>query len=173
VLDLRDNPGGLLDEAVGVVSRFVDKGAVLIERDRSGHQTPVNVNHDKPVTNLPLAVVINGGTASAAEVVTAALLYHNRATAVGEHTFGTATVLQTFGLPDGSAILLGGREWLTPAGQPLRNVGVQPTDTVALQAPDQALTPSAPSSRPEEACASADTQLKAAASRVGLACTAG
>jgi carboxyl-terminal processing protease len=172
VLDLRDNPGGLLDEAVAVISRFVPSGVALLERDRSNNTKPINVKTDAPHTDLPVVLLINGGSASAAEVTASALLFHGRALAVGEKTFGTATVLQTFGLPDGSAILLGVREWLTPAGQPLRKVGVTPTETVPLPAPARALTPLAPDSPPEQPCTASDQQLRIAATRLGLACAA-
>lgn len=173
VLDLRDNPGGLLDEAIAVISRFVPSGVALIERDRSGNIKPISVKTDAPRTDLPVVLLINGGSASAAEVTAAALLYYGRAVAVGQKTFGTATVLQTFGLPDGSALLLGVREWLTPAGEPLRKVGVTPTETVPLPAPAQSLTPLAPDSPPEQPCTGPDQQLRAAATRLGLACAAG
>jgi carboxyl-terminal processing protease len=170
VLDLRDNPGGLLDEAVAVASRFLTEGVVLIERDRDGHTTPVRVQDEAPHTTLPVVLLINGGTASAAEVVAAALLDHGRAVAVGERTFGTGTVLQTFALPDGSALLLGVREWLTPSGEPLRNRGVTPTETVSLPAQAEPLVPRLPASAEEQPCAAADAQLRAAVARLGVAC---
>lgn len=172
VLDLRDNPGGLLDEAVAVTSRFLTEGVVLIERDRDGRTTPVRVQGGAPHTALPVVLLINGGTASAAEVVAAALLYHGRAVAVGERTFGTGTVLQTFVLPDGSALLLGVREWLTPAGEPLRNRGVSPTETVPLPARAEPLVPRLPGSAEEQPCAAADPQLRAAVARLGVPCPA-
>lgn len=170
VLDLRDDPGGLLDEAVKVVSRFVPSGVVLIERDRSGTSTPVMVKEGVQTTDLPLTLLINSGSASAAEVTAAALLYHNRATAVGATTFGTATVLQTFGLPDGSALLLGVREWLTPAGEPLRGRGVTPTEPLPLPRDVRPLIPRVPAAAPEPACTTTDVQLRAAAARLGQTC---
>ncbi len=173
LLDLRDDPGGLLDEAVGVASRFIEDGTVLIEQDRDGHRTPLKVKSGVDATSLPVTLLINGGTASASEVVAAALLYYKRATAVGTQTFGTGTVLQTFGLPDGSALLLGVQEWLTPGGEPLWKHGVAPTETVSLPENTQPVIPLVPSSSPEQPCGSADAQLRAAAAGMGLSCSTG
>lgn len=173
VLDLRDDPGGFLKEAVAVVSRFVENGVVLIERDRSGRTEPVMVKSGVDAVTLPVTLLINGGSASAAEVTAAALLYYQRATAFGATTFGTGTVLQTFDLPGGSALLLGVREWLTPGGQPLRNRGVTPTETVTQPDGAATLVPPSPSSPPEQPCTATDAQLRAAIARLGLTCPTG
>jgi carboxyl-terminal processing protease len=173
ILDLRDNPGGLLKEAVGVVSRFVPEGTALIERDRAGNESKVEVEKDRAVTDLPLVVLINDGSASSSEVVTAALLYHDRATAVGTTTFGTGTVLRTYGLTDGSALVLGVQEWLTPAGEPIRHQGITPEEVVSLPDGTDPTIPEQPSSPAEYACASADAQLRAAAAELGATCDAG
>jgi len=170
VLDLRNNPGGLLDEAVGVVSRFVSDGVVLIERDRSGNDAPIRVKDDVRHVDTPLVVLVNGGSASASEVTAAALLEHGRAAVIGDRTFGTATVLRTFPLPDGSALLLGVREWLTPTGKPLRKVGVTPTEAVALPKGVEPLFPRIPTAPAEAACMATDLQLKAAIVRLAAAC---
>lgn len=172
VLDLRDNPGGLLNEAVAVAARFIEDGVVLIERGRDGDQSKLSVSGGVDATDLPLTVLINGGSASGAEVVTAALLFHQRAVAVGVTTFGTGTVLRTYPLPDGSALLLGVREWLTPAGKPLRNLGVEPTVTVALAEGVEPVMPLAPSATAEQPCRGPDQQLRLAAERLGLLCGA-
>jgi carboxyl-terminal processing protease len=172
ILDLRDNPGGLLKEAVGVVSRFVPNGTVLIERDRAGNESKVDVETDQLVTDLPLVVLINGGSASSSEVVTAALLYHDRATAIGSTTFGTGTVLRTYGLSDGSALVLGVQEWLTPAGEPIRYQGITPQKVVSLPDGTEPTIPEQPSSSLALVCTSTDTQLRAAAAELGTPCDA-
>jgi carboxyl-terminal processing protease len=143
ILDLRGNPGGLLDEAVSVASEFIPAGnghTVYIDRTRTS-QDPVAVKSGGLATNLPLVILVDGDTASAAEIVTAAVAY-NRPTmhVVGQRTFGTDTILQAFELQDGSAILLGTREWLTPAGANLRQ-GFQPDQSVALPSGAVAITP--------------------------------
>jgi len=132
IFDLRDNPGGLLDEAVSVASRFLNSGNVLLEKDARGNITPVPVIHGATVTNLPVVVLINQGTASAAEIVAGALHDASRAELVGETTFGTGTVLEQFTLSDGSALLLAVQEWLTPAGKTIWHMGLTPDKVVPL-----------------------------------------
>lgn len=137
VLDLRNNPGGLLNEAVDTASQFLAAGNVLLVRDASGETRPVPVEPGNAALDLPLAVLINQGTASAAEIVAGALQDAQRATVVGETTFGTGTVLLQFPLSDGSAVLMATEEWLTPAGRVIWKSGLEPDVTVAL--PDDAL----------------------------------
>lgn len=132
ILDLRNNPGGLLDEAINVTGVFLKSGNALIEKDTSGKKKPVPVNPASTVTDLPTVVIINGGTASAAEIVAGALQDAGRAKLVGETTFGTGTVLQKFPLPDGSALLLAVQEWLTPSGKTIWRKGLAPDLDVSL-----------------------------------------
>jgi carboxyl-terminal processing protease len=126
ILDLRNDPGGLLDEVVGVASQFLKDGNVLLEQDAEGKTTPVPVQPMGAVTDLPMVVLINGGTASAAEILAGALQDAHRATLEGETTFGTGTVLSQFHLSDGSALLLATEEWLTPAGRVIWHHGISP-----------------------------------------------
>jgi len=146
ILDLRNNPGGILDEAVSVASQFLEGGNVLLARDARGRITPVPVEKGGLATNIPLAVLINAGSASAAEIVAGALEDAHRATLVGEKTFGTGTVLREFGLSDGSALLLAIEEWLTPGGRSFWHRGISPQ--VAVSLPDQA-TPLLPAAEGE------------------------
>jgi carboxyl-terminal processing protease len=132
ILDLRNDPGGLLDEAVQTASLFLRGGNVLLEKNAAGDVTPVPVRPGGVAAEIPLVVLINGGTASAAEIVAGALKDAHRATLVGEKTFGTGTVLREFPLSDGSALLLAVREWLTPDGTTIWHKGISPNVTVAL-----------------------------------------
>ncbi len=132
ILDLRNDPGGLLDEVVGVASQFLKSGNVLLEQDAQGKTTPVPVQSMSTVTDLPMVVLINGGTASAAEILAGALQDAHRATISGETTFGTGTVLSQFRLSDGSALLLATEEWLTPAGRVIWHHGISPDVTSSL-----------------------------------------
>lgn len=132
ILDLRNNPGGLFDEAVSSASLFLDGGNVLWEKDAQGKITPVPVESGGLMVSLPMVVLINGGTASAAEIVAGALQDSGRAKLVGEKTFGTGTVLEMFPLQDGSALLLAVREWLTPAGRLIWHRGIAPDVPVSL-----------------------------------------
>jgi len=132
VLDLRDDPGGLLTQAVAVASEFLPHGNVLLEKDSRGKLRPVAVEPGKDRLQLPVAVLVNAGTASAAEIVAGALQDARRAAVVGEKTFGTGTVLREFGLPDGSALMLAVGEWLTPDGHTIWHKGIEPNVKVAL-----------------------------------------
>jgi carboxyl-terminal processing protease len=143
ILDLRNDPGGLLDEAVGVSSQFLKSGDVLLEKDAKGNITPVPVRSQGPVTNLPMVVLVNQGTASAAEIVAGSLEVAHRAALVGETTFGTGTVLNQFALSDGSALLLATEEWLTPSGQTIWHKGITPQTVVQLPEGTNMLTPDA------------------------------
>src|SRR5581483_8874525 len=132
VLDLRNNPGGLLSEAVTTASQFLSTGDVLLEKDAQGNVTHVAVESGGVATNIPLVVLINYGSASASEIVAGALQDAGRAKLVGETTFGTGTVLNTFSLSDGSAMLLATSEWLTPKGRVIWHQGIQPDEKVSL-----------------------------------------
>jgi carboxyl-terminal processing protease len=132
ILDLRNNPGGLLDEAVGVASEFLSGGVVLQAKDGKGKISVVPVESGGIATNLPMVVLINEGSASAAEIVAGALQDNHRADLIGQTSFGTGTVLQEFRLSDGSALLLAVEEWLTPNGQSFWHKGVTPDFPVAL-----------------------------------------
>ena len=138
VLDLRNNPGGLLDEAVGVASQFLADGVVLQAKDSAGKISRVPVEKGGLGTNLPLVLLVNEGSASAAEIVAGALQDSHRADLVGETTFGTGTVLQEFRLSDGSALLLAVEEWLTPNGRSFWHQGLKPDFPVIL-APEATL----------------------------------
>ena len=116
VLDLRNNPGGLLTEAVGVTSQFLHGGIVLQEKEPGG-RSPASRWYGGLAPDIPLVVLVNTGTGSAAEILSGALQDARRAQLIGEKTFGTGTVLKQFPLHDGSALLLAIQEWLTPKGR--------------------------------------------------------
>jgi len=160
ILDLRNNPGGLLQEAVGTASQFLRSGNVLLVRDAQGNTTPIPVQSAALTLSLPIVALVNKGTASAAEIVAGALQDAHRATLVGETTFGTGTVLREFGLADGSALLLAIEERLTPGGRVLWHRGITPDEVVALPPDARLLLPEAERQMtPVQLRASADTQL--------------
>ena len=163
VLDLRNNPGGELEEAIGIASQFLSDGDVLLEEDAQGTITHDAVRRGGVATTLPIVVLINEGTASAAEIVAGALRDAGRAALVGETTFGTGTVLQDFPLGDGSALLLAVREWLTPTGRTIWHTGIVPDASVALPANAASITAATlKGMTPEALRASADLQMKKA-----------
>ena len=160
VLDLRNNPGGLLDEAVGVASQFLTEGNVLVARDAKGQSEPVPVEKGGLAPDLPLVVLVNEGSASAAEIVAGALQDAHRATVVGQTTFGTGTVLGEFRLSDGSALLLAIEEWLTPEGHSIWHKGITPQLAVPLPTDTSPLLPTTEKElTPEQLQASDDRQL--------------
>jgi carboxyl-terminal processing protease len=168
VLDLRNNPGGLLDEAIGVSSQFLSSGYVMQEKDAQGKVTKIPVRAGGGLTDLPMVVLINQGTASAAEIVSGAIQDAGRAKLLGETTFGTGTVLNQFSLSDQSALLLATGEWLTPKGRVIWHQGIAPDVTVTLPANVIPLDPAAV--REMDAAklqASQDTQLLKALDLLG------
>jgi carboxyl-terminal processing protease len=160
ILDLRNNPGGALDEAVGTASQFLSSGNVLWEKDAKGAITPMPVQPGGVATNIPLVVLINGGSASDSEIVAGALRDAHRATLIGETTFGTGTVLTQFQLFDGSALLLAVQEWLTPDKRSFWHKGIEPDVKVVLSPEIPPLRPNIERDMTEEQLsASHDTQL--------------
>ncbi len=132
IVDVRANPGGLKDQAVAVTSEFLSDGLVFIQQDAKGQRVDVPVQKGGAATDLPVCVLVDGGTASSAEIFAGALQDHKRGKLVGTRTFGTGTVLQPFPLSDGSAVLLATKEWLTPKGRRIWHTGIQPDIEVAL-----------------------------------------
>lgn len=133
VLDLRGNPGGLVNETINAAGAFLDEGVVFLERARDEEAVEVSVDPGRAIdTDTPLVVLVDYGTASSGEILAAALADNGRATIVGEQTFGTGTILNTLPLSDGSAIRIGVREWLTPSGERVFRTGVTPDELVAL-----------------------------------------
>jgi carboxyl-terminal processing protease len=130
VLDLRGNPGGYVGEAVAVASQFLASGNVFVERDAKGEEKPTPVSPGGVATDLPLVVLVDHGTASAAEIVAGAIQDAGRGTVVGVTTFGTGTVLGEFPLSDGSALRIGTVEWLTPKGRVIWHAGITPDVSV-------------------------------------------
>jgi len=169
ILDLRNNPGGLLSEAINVASQFLPPDTVVVLRqDAKGDvkEEPVSAGADR--TDLPLIVLVNQGSASASEIVSGALQDYKRATLVGETTFGTGTVLNEFPLSDGSAILLATEQWLTPKGRVIWREGIVPDEVVDLNGPVQLLVPeTAGDLTPEDMAASPDTQVLRALQLLG------
>lgn len=134
VLDLRGDPGGLLDEAVSVAGAFFDGGAV-VSYSRRGDATRVLTAPPGGDTGLPLAVLVDGSTASAAEVVAGALQDRRRALVVGSRSFGKGSVQETVALSDGGSLELTVARYRTPAGRELDGHGIVPDVVVAASPP--------------------------------------
>ncbi|HYT90218.1 MAG TPA: S41 family peptidase [Gemmataceae bacterium] len=132
LLDFRGNPGGLKEQAIAVSSEFLKSGDVFLEEDARGQRKAIPVRPGGEATEVPLVVLIDEGTASSAEIFAGAIQDHGRGKLVGTRTFGTGTVLQPFGLSDGSAVLLATAQWLTPTGLKIWHQGISPDIEVAL-----------------------------------------
>ena len=170
VLDLRANAGGYVNEAVDVASQFLGSGVVYISQDRSGRQVPHEVAGGGIATDIPLVVLVDGQTASSAEIVTGAIQDAGRATIVGEKTYGTGTVVGTFPLSDGSAVTIGTERWLTPKGHAIWREGLTPDQAVALAQGVSFLVPDDFATLSTGGIgASSDTQLQAALSALDVA----
>jgi len=136
ILDLRGNPGGFVDQAVDVASLFLSDATVYIRETAADERIPVPTNENVEATDVPLVVMVDGGTASSAEIVAGAIKSAERAPVIGQTTFGTGTVLLPYDLADGSAIRLAVERWLTPDGELIFAMGITPTVSVPL-GPDQ------------------------------------
>jgi carboxyl-terminal processing protease len=130
VLDLRNNPGGLLTAAQDVASQFLAMGMVAKVVDDTGNESMVPVKKGGIATGLPLVVLVNNGSASASEIVAGALQDYGRAKIIGSQTFGKGSVQVIQELSDGSALHITAYKWLTPFGRPIDGVGLTP-DTVS------------------------------------------
>jgi carboxyl-terminal processing protease len=139
VLDLRDDPGGLLDEAVRTASVFLDGGTVVTYVQQGSAPDPLGTRGGRGNTSIPLVVLVNGGTASAAEIVAGALQDRGRAILVGSQTFGKGSVQAPNTLSDGSDIEMTVGHYLTPDGRSLDGVGITPDVLLGPQVPQSVL----------------------------------
>ena len=141
VLDVRNNPGGLLEQAIQVTSEFLTDGNVLLQEDAQGNREEFAVREDGVAQEIPIVVLVNNGSASSAEIFAGAIQDHDRGLVVGETTFGTGTVLRLFELSDGSALLLGTSQWLTPDGRLIRKQGIEPDIIVDIPVGTDLISP--------------------------------
>ncbi len=128
ILDLRNNGGGLLDSAVKSAGLFLDGGTVMIEAHKDGSEKTYTAPAEAGLlATAPVVVLVNGGTASAAEILAGALLDRDRASLIGQKTFGKGSVQFVFPLSDGSSLHVTANRWFTPARRQLDRQGLPPT----------------------------------------------
>lgn len=136
VIDLRNNPGGLLTSAVDICSLFLKPGDLVVStegrRPSQKQEMKANTRGWRVPTNLPVAILVNGGSASAAEIMSGCLRDHGRAVLVGERTFGKGSVQNVISLPDGSALRLTTAMYYTPSRQVIHKHGINPDFEVVL-----------------------------------------
>jgi len=127
ILDLRNNPGGLLDQAVGLVDLFVDNGVIVSQKGRRAAESKEYSAHaSNTLTRVPLVVLVNGGSASASEIVSGSLQDHKRAVLVGNNTFGKGSVQVVLPITKTEAIKLTIARYYLPSGRTIQAVGVKP-----------------------------------------------
>lgn len=136
ILDLRNNHGGLLPNAISIANIFIDKGAIIVSIiDKNGNKRDFRAI-TRSITDKPLIVLINGASASASEILGGALKDHHRAILVGERTFGKGMVQKIFDLPDGSGLNVTVSKYLTPNGTDIDHKGVSPDVEIKMTLDD-------------------------------------
>lgn len=132
ILDLRGNPGGLLDQAVEVSDLFLGENVIVTQQDREGHQITYRADDGDSAEEIPLVVLMDGGSASASEVVAGALRDHGRAILIGQKSYGKGSVQHVYDMRDGSQVHVTTAVWLTPAGILIDGEGLTPDITVTI-----------------------------------------
>lgn len=146
ILDLRNNPGGYLHVSVEIASEFLPQGTLVVtEQQRETAPKEYTVRRNGLATDIPLVVLVNGGSASASEIVAGAIQYHQRGTLIGVTTFGKGSVQSPHTLSDGSSLRITIAKWLLPGGRILDGDGLAPDIAVEIT--------------PDEAAAGQDPQL--------------
>ncbi|MGC8706022.1 MAG: S41 family peptidase, partial [Desulfurella sp.] len=137
ILDLRNNPGGLLNEAAKVSNMFINKGVIVSIKGRNPDNDQTIYAKDKPIFKKPLVVLINSGTASAAEIVTGCLKDHNRAIVIGQRSFGKGNVQDVIPLKGGYALILTVAKYYTPNGFSIQAEGIVPNIEIKKKNEDE------------------------------------
>lgn len=145
ILDLRNNPGGLLDQAVKVSDRFIESGLIVsMEGRREEQKMKFQAHSQGTIPRLPLVVLINGGSASGSEIVAGAIQDHGRGILVGTQTFGKGSVQTIFSLKDGSGLRLTTARYYTPSGRSIQAKGIVPDIVVKPALPEEEKATPAP-----------------------------
>ena len=151
ILDLRNNPGGLLDQAVKISDRFIDSGLIVsVEGRKEDQKIKFFAHPDGNLSRYPLVVLVNGGSASGAEIVAGAIQDHGRGILLGTHTFGKGSVQTIIPLKDGSGLRLTTARYYTPNGRSIQAKGIVPDFIVKPSRPEEekeAVAPKLPSEK--------------------------
>jgi carboxyl-terminal processing protease len=138
ILDLRNNPGGLLDQAISVSDSFLDKGAIVLTRGRNLEETQRSNARNGDITDgKEIIVLINGGSASASEIVAGALQDHHRATVIGTRSFGKGSVQTIIPMGANGALRLTTARYYTPSGRSIQAKGIDPEVVVEEELPEE------------------------------------
>jgi carboxyl-terminal processing protease len=137
VLDLRDDPGGIVDQAILVADQFLDSGTIVTIRGRKGSVETQSAHKGGVATGVPIIILVDQGTASASEILAAALRDHDRAKLIGLPTYGKGTVQTFYDLDDGAGLKLTTARYLTPKGNFLESKGLTPDVRIDSFAPEE------------------------------------
>ncbi len=137
VFDLRGNGGGYLDAGIAIGSEFIDSGDILIEKFKDGREKHYKVKSGGIAHDIPLVVLVDGGTASASEIVAGAIQDHKRGVLIGEKTFGKGSVQSLERLSDGSELKVTIAHWFTPNGRAIHGKGLTPDIVVKMTTEDE------------------------------------
>ncbi len=136
ILDLRNNPGGLLDAAIDLAGYWVPSGSSVLIEEIRGTRDEFPANGLAQLREIPTVVLVNGGSASASEILAGALQDYGEARVIGDQTFGKGSVQEYHDLPDGGAVKITVARWLTPLGRSIDQTGITPDDIVSLTLDD-------------------------------------
>lgn len=131
IIDLRGNPGGTVDSVEKIANELLPEGTIVSAKNRDG-QVVFDYKSDKEYVNLPMAVLINGGSASASEILAGAIRDFKMGTLIGEKSFGKGIVQSVFPFPDGSGLKITTSEYFTPSGENIHKKGIKPDIEVKL-----------------------------------------
>ena len=132
IIDLRNNGGGIVDEALEIANYILDKDSVILyEVDKNNNET-VEKTTDDPIINMPIVILTNENTASSSEILAGSLKDHKKATIVGEKTYGKGVIQRLLTLPDGSGLKITSEKYLTPNRTEINKVGIEPDEKVEL-----------------------------------------
>lgn len=138
IIDLRDNPGGYVDAAQQIVSHFLTHGVVAYEQSTNKQLQPLPVLHGESLITVPVAILINSNTASAAEITAGALQDSDHAELIGTRSYGKGSMQSVYSLSDGSSIRVTDRLWLTPLKHSIQGTGLHPNLAVPITAQESA-----------------------------------
>ncbi len=165
MLDLRDDSEGDEEEGVAVANLFLNQGTIAYLEGQKVSRVTFNADPEKKITDLPLVVLVNHGTAGAAEIVAASVLDDKRGDVLGDKTFGDGSVQKVIEVPDGSALILSIAKYYTPKGKAIQENGISPNievasaDDLAVLPDDEDGTSSANTEEPPKTTPKEDEQL--------------
>jgi len=167
VIDLRNNPGGLLNQGIAVSDAFLDKGEIVSTRGRNPQDSErYNAQPGDLAQGKPIVILINGGTASAAEIVTGALQDHHRAIVVGTKSFGKGSVQTVIPLKGDAAMRLTTARYYTPSGRSIQALGISPD--IVVEQPEKPVTDAAAATDPNAAADAAAKKTRSEADLRGI-----